>query len=159
MRWVLAQPQAQLYRLEPAFAPQLCAMHRLWISSPQAIQIPLSCAGENRADLAPEEQTVVESPLTLAELLPIDYGPLQLIPPRPAYAGAPVVMTTLFDYAAAAYGKPRLVLMVQSLHEHTNWETLTPAVFGLSASDFEQGWRADLAARYPLSCRVSGAAC
>jgi hypothetical protein len=160
VRWVLAEPQTQLYRLEPAFAPQLCAMHRLWMSSPQAIQIPISCTGDDWAMLATADGQVVEaSPVTLAQLLPADPGPLSLTPPRPAYAGAPVVMTTLFDYIAARYGKPRLMLMVQSLHEQTSWESLIPAVFGLSASDFEQRWRTDLAARYPLSCRSSGAAC
>jgi hypothetical protein len=138
-----------LNRHEPAFITQFCAMHQLWMSSPRSIQLSLPCSSPSWADILPTgEQGSGASPLTLAKLIPDYPGPLQWYPLHPPYPGSEIVMTTLFDYAAATYGKERLLLLVQSLPEHTSWQTLVPAVFGVSANDFEKGWRDDLMARY-----------
>lgn len=75
--------------------------------------------------IAARRQDAGESPLTLAALIPNDPGPIQWYPLPPAYRGSELVMTTLFDYVAATYGKERLVLLVQSLHEHVIWSNAT----------------------------------
>ena len=54
----------------------------------------------------------------------------------------------LVDYAVTTYGRDRLPALVQGLSQYGAWEALIPAVFGVSAEEFEAGWQAHLAARY-----------
>lgn len=56
--------------------------------------------------------------------------------------------STVVEYGVTAYGRDRLAPLLDALDEHESWETLVPAVFGVSAAEFEAGWRDHLAAEY-----------
>ncbi len=58
---------------------------------------------------------------------------------------------TVVEYIVATYGRERLPALVRGLGEHENWDTLIPAVFGVPVVEFEAGWHAHLAARYPVA--------
>jgi hypothetical protein len=57
-------------------------------------------------------------------------------------------LETLIDYAVLIYGRDRLPVLLAALPHHHRWETLIPAVFNVSAAEFERGWQAYLRARY-----------
>jgi hypothetical protein len=59
-----------------------------------------------------------------------------------------VAVATLLEYAVVAYGYEQLPVLLASLARHDDWDTLLPAVYGISASEFEQGWHAYLAKEY-----------
>jgi hypothetical protein len=48
----------------------------------------------------------------------------------------------------ATYGYEQLPVLLDSLADHDDWETLIPAVFGVSAADFEANWLNYLAQHY-----------
>jgi hypothetical protein len=62
--------------------------------------------------------------------------------------GETVALETVVEYAVARYGEERLPRLVQALSDHASWQTLVPAVFGVSAAEFEAGWQAYIAAHY-----------
>lgn len=79
------------------------------------------------------------------------------------HPGQTVALATLFEYVVATYGRERLPALLLGLSQHSTWETLIPAVFGVSQTEFEAGWQAYLAVHFssmalpPLG--VSGCPC
>jgi hypothetical protein len=63
---------------------------------------------------------------------------------------------TLVGYAVATYGRERRPPARPGLGQYESWNTLIPAVFGVSASEFEAGWQAYLVAHYGMSSISSG---
>ncbi|MFQ5857748.1 MAG: hypothetical protein ACE5LU_19250 [Anaerolineae bacterium] len=59
-----------------------------------------------------------------------------------------IAAETMVAYAMDTYGPEMLRALVRGLGEHETWDTLIPAVFDVSARDFEAGWQAYLVARY-----------
>ncbi len=57
-------------------------------------------------------------------------------------------IATLLEYIVAAYGYEQIPVLLDSLADHDDWETLIPAVFGVSAADFEANWLNYLAQHY-----------
>ena len=55
------------------------------------------------------------------------------------------------EYAVPTYGRDRLPALMASLGQSDSWDTLLPAVFGVSAAAFEAGWQAYLKAHYDVS--------
>jgi hypothetical protein len=49
----------------------------------------------------------------------------------------------LIAFIAATYGLDSLPNLLAGFSEYDDWETLSPAVFGLSAAELETAWRAD----------------
>ena len=62
-------------------------------------------------------------------------------------------MATLIEYAVATYDRERLPALVAGLGHYESWETLIPAVYGVSPAEFEAGWQAYLAAQYGVQKR------
>jgi hypothetical protein len=56
-----------------------------------------------------------------------------------------VVWVVLLDYIAETFGPDRIGKLWPILHEHKGWETLIPAVFGMSVEEFEADWQTYLA--------------
>lgn len=56
----------------------------------------------------------------------------------------------LIDYVVAVYGRERLPVLLAALSEQSTWHTLIPAVFGVTAPEFEAGWRAYLRGKAPV---------
>jgi len=54
----------------------------------------------------------------------------------------------LVEYAVAAYGYDQLPVLLASLAQHDTWETLLRAVYGVSTSEFEEGWQEYLVKEY-----------
>jgi hypothetical protein len=57
---------------------------------------------------------------------------------------------TVVAYAVSTYGVERLPALLEGFEEHLTWKTLAPEVYGVSAEEFELGWRQYLATRYEV---------
>lgn len=53
---------------------------------------------------------------------------------------------TLLDYVTATYGQEGITGLIEGFRQYDAWNALVPAVFGVSAAEFEQGWQAYLKA-------------
>lgn len=135
----------------PALPPlyhELCAMHHLWLSSPQEIGVPLICSA---TDPSPSYR--------LGMYLSLAGQADEFVPPvvrhaRTSYwidwSSDPVALATLLEFIVSEYGRERLPVFLQGVANHTSVDTLLPQVFGISAKAFESNWQAYLAAQYNL---------
>lgn len=147
VQWVyqeLPSASEQAVVLPKAYA-KLCATHALWLSSPMQIGIPLLCT---ELDQAAWYIAVwgSQSPLTHLDQLTTLVVQGQTTaefptPERQAPRGQVIAWATLIDYAVATYGRERLPLLVAGLGQYESWETLLPAVYGVSVTEFEAGWQ------------------
>jgi hypothetical protein len=143
-----ADPERQSVLLPDTYI-ELCAMHSLWMLTPTLVRIPLECTAQE--------------PTTWSQRWWVPYQPHarldQLSMPRIGYefydeenffhrSSEAVTMAILVEYAVAAYGYEQLPVLLASLAQHDTWETLLRAVYGVSTSEFEEGWRVYLTARY-----------
>lgn len=55
---------------------------------------------------------------------------------------------SLVAYAMTTYGPDKVDDLVAGLTQHESWETLIPALFGVTAGEFEAGWHAYLRAQW-----------
>ena len=138
----------------PAQYAELCAAHTLWMPAPVQFQIPLWCQKFEREAWYTEQWKLLAPPVQLVDLgLPVPTGEVTykdgLTGPN-YHPGRTVAMATMLEYGVMTYGHERLPDLLAGLGQHTNWETLIPATFGVSATEFEAGWQAYLAARYGL---------
>jgi hypothetical protein len=138
--------------LLPNHYPKLCADHKLWMPSPLQIDIPFVCAERESEyiDLLPWsgrgppmrlDQLAV--PVLLDEELIQSSAAGQVI-----YPGRVVVLATLIEYAVATYGHERLSTLMAGMGHYDTWDTLLPAVYGVSPAEFEAGWQVYLASQY-----------
>lgn len=136
---------------------ELCAVHQLWLQSPKQIHIPLVCAGQDgeegqwrawraSAPLTSLAQLAVPSPLMEGEGVSSVIGPSFFT----NHPGQTVALATLIEYAVQRYGRASLPALVAGLGDADSWDTLLPAVFGVSPAAFEAGWQAYLADQYDL---------
>ncbi|MCB0123903.1 MAG: hypothetical protein KDE58_16730 [Caldilineaceae bacterium] len=63
-----------------------------------------------------------------------------------AYATA----NPLVEFIFMTYGTDKVSALLDAFTEHDTWETLTPALFHLSAEEFEAQWHAYLRQQYPI---------
>lgn len=152
-------PPEQVIPLPPRYQ-ELCAAHKRWMQSPVQIHIPLLCTGRKREDgywhtwrfgtpLTHLAQLAVPSSLTWGEGASPVGGP----PFFTNHPGQTVALATLIDYAVTTYGRARLPALVAGLGQYDRWETLVPAVYGVSATEFEAGWQAYLLAHYGVATK------
>lgn len=133
----------------PARYQELCASHLHWMRSPMQIYLPLFCTELDRM----RWQHVADPPTRLAQLT----VPLRLDVAQPSdfslssQPGQMIALVTLIDHAVATYGRDRLPALVSSLDQYDHWETLLPAVYGVSPAEFEAGWQAHLTAQLERS--------
>lgn len=141
----------------PLHYQELCAAHKLWLRSPQQIHIPLVCAGRHREDgqwrawraaapLTHLAQLAVPSPLMGGEGVSSVIGPSFFT----NHPGQTVALATLVEYAVETYGLASLPALVAGLGDADSWDTLLPAVFGVSTAEFETGWQTYLTDQYDL---------
>lgn len=62
--------------------------------------------------------------------------------------GQAIAFATLLEYAAHTYGSGSVAALLRAAREGKHWSTAAPESFGLSAAEFEAGWRAWLAETY-----------
>jgi hypothetical protein len=130
---------------------EICAAHKLWMPSPLQIDIPFVCAEQEREHEYFPPGSRRDLPTRLDQLA---------VPARPSedvesssrnpvyHPGQMVALATLIEYMVATYGRERLPALVAGLGQYKSWDTLLPAVYGVSAVEFEAGWQAYLAAQY-----------
>jgi hypothetical protein len=152
VKWLyldLASVSVEPRGLLPDQYEALCAAHALWLMGPVYVGIPLLC---NELDQKDQHLSWGElwPPLARLDRLAVpDPQPWLRDPDRlEPHPGVPVVLATLVEYAVATYGRERLPALVAGLGQYESWDTLVPAVFGVSAAEFEAGWQAYLAAHY-----------
>jgi hypothetical protein len=160
VQWVAAVPHDTQHRDAvdiPAFARDLCAHHTLWVRYPLDVAIPILC-WQNGTD---EEQIRVwryQSMITYIAPSSLLYGaianvneesaPTELRLPEPGpYA---ILLATVFEYVTATHGRDKLPRLLAAIPQHQRAETLIPAVFGVTAKEFQADWQADLAEHYML---------
>lgn len=134
--------------LPPHYA-ELCAAHTLWLPSPLQIGIPLTC---NELDQRAGALATTGGPKLVLHLM------FRSAPTAGRYAEAfvegvgersqTVALASLLEYAVVTYGRERLPILLASLGQHVNWETLLPAVYGVSAAEFEAAWQTYLVTQY-----------
>jgi hypothetical protein len=132
----------------------LCAAHTLWMPSPVQLGIPLACSEldwENwyYQSWGPRDPLLRLDQLTL--WTPPDESIGQTGASYVPHPGQTVALATLVEYAVTTYGRERLPALVAGLGRYNTWDRLLPAVFGVSAAEFEAGWQAYLVTRYGVS--------
>ena len=66
---------------------------------------------------------------------------------------SPIAFATanpLIEFILVIYGNDKVPELLDAFEEHDTWETLTPALFHLSAEKFEMQWHAYLRKHYPI---------
>jgi hypothetical protein len=131
--------------------PELCAAHKFWMASPAQLNLPLICGRPEW-----EEQSFplwrLRDPLTRLEQFSVLAPESSIVPPFPVgHPGQTVALATVVEYTVAAYGRERLPVLMAGLGQYESWETLIPAVYGVSPAEFEMGWQAYLAEHYAVS--------
>jgi hypothetical protein len=147
VRWLYQNTLASAIRkVVPDNYHQLCRTYRIWKLNPAEMFIPLDCSAQ---DLSQEPLvSAPQLPTRLNELSSDAY--LEQAHKDPTLDSSPrvVAVETLIEYVVATYGRDRLPHLLSALGEHASWQGLIPAVFGVSAAEFEAGWQAYLAEQY-----------
>jgi hypothetical protein len=139
--------------MSPDTYAALCSMHSLWMLSPLYAGIPLECWGSDDGSWI-AAYWPSRTPWHLDQLaLPLrepteEY--LHLYGDYLRESVETVMVTTLIEYAVNTYGEEQLPVLLASLATYDDWETLIPAVYGVSSAEFEEGWHAYLVSEYKV---------
>lgn len=143
----------------PARYTALCAAHKLWLPSPTEIKIPLVCGKLAWEDFLLSPWGWYDPQTRLSQLVvplrPEAYLDESASLHQAPYPSATVALATLIEYAVATYERDRLPALVAGLGQYDSWEILIPAVYGVSAAEFEAGWQAYLTAHYGVAAEHS----
>jgi hypothetical protein len=151
IQWIYSDVQGK--RVPLSFDAELCSLHLLWKAAPTAIQIPLFCGSPQMERYEVGRYLPFAPPRSLAQIhLYASTTPAE--PYRRLDEAELGGLATLFDYAATTYGRASLSTLIANAAYYFTWETLIPATFGVSYSDFETGWQAHLHNRYGVSASV-----
>ncbi|MEZ4867517.1 MAG: hypothetical protein R3C14_39690 [Caldilineaceae bacterium] len=139
----------------PAHYAALCAAHRLWMPQPENIQIPLLCDSAEASKYYLNWWSSRKPPIQLAQLAAPAAGPggyyLTNQSDQMRHPGQAVALSTVIEYIVATYGHDALPALLGSIGRYNSWDTLVPAVFGVSVADFEQGWQSYLKKHYGVT--------
>jgi hypothetical protein len=148
VRWLYQNAQAAPvdgHTALPAGYARLCHTYRVWGLAPRQTSLPLTCNESDTDQGSPRSNPGLA--LRLREVPP-DVQ-IQSVPRVvPNLASRVVSLETMIEYVVATYGRGRLPHLMAALGEHASWQTLIPAVFGVSAVEFEAGWHAYLTELY-----------
>lgn len=126
-------------------------MHQLWMLSPVVVGIALECTTSDTAAWSSRRWAASVPQLRQAQLrMPLPNWQTQALA-FPYFPNETLALATLIEYAVSAYGDEQQPVLLASLSRYDDWESLVPAVFGVSAADFEAGWRSYLAQHYHVS--------
>jgi hypothetical protein len=162
VQWVFsdARPSAPAPgEVVPSFRAALCAMHRLWLPTTLALDLPLTCndtwdSGRNlswRRSTAPPLR-LAQFPLATLESIAMASVFSASGGPHPTET---VALATVMEYAADTYGPERIPILIGEASRQEGWATLIPAVFGVSIEEFEAGWQTYLAEQYGVELIAS----
>jgi hypothetical protein len=152
VRWVFLQPMNAVAPEASSFsefAYALCANHSLWMVSPIEAGIPLLC-------LPPTKKGERILSWRLPSSLPPLTSDLSYSHDHDRAASSAesvtkiVALATVVEYAVTTFGSDRLPILLATLPAHESWETLIPAVYGISLEDFQNGWHTFLGEHYGI---------
>jgi hypothetical protein len=158
VQWVFsdARPSAPAPgEVIPSFREELCAMHRLWLPTTLALDLPLTCndtwdSGRGRylswRRIAAPPQRLADLSLMTVEMVLVDFT----VSSESVHPAAEVALATVMEYAAATYGPEQIPILIEEAGQQEGWATLIPAVFAVSAEEFEAGWQTYLATHYGI---------
>jgi hypothetical protein len=155
VEWVYGDIHVNAYG-EPGTPPEhysdLCAAYALWMESPQRIRIPIECEDRDGLQLGLTRwNPFMVSLHTLAWGLPAaDADEMSKVYGK-EHPSKAVALATLFEYTVATYGREQLPALIAGFGTYEGWGTLLPAVLGVSAADFEAGWRSYLVQQYNVT--------
>ncbi len=154
IRWIYVTLPAQTTTEHlplPADYAALCAAHRLWMAYPVQLQIPLMCQGMDESPRRLSYSMIRQAPSHLPPLdTPIypdeevDAAGQRTVPRHPGYA---IAVATVIDYVNQRYGRTHVPQLVAAWGSGVSWEVITPALFGLTAAEFERDWQTFLNAQ------------
>jgi hypothetical protein len=123
---------------------EICAVYAVWMVRPVSYGIPIYCDAYDSGPLADD---MPAPSLKYIALVNSSDGRQHLASSvyRAHELTASVIINTVIDYAVSVYGRESLPAFVLALDDHDSWETLVPAVYGVSLEEFEEAWRAHLA--------------
>lgn len=151
VQWLYADLPTAAARQPPPLPDRyadLCAAHQLWLLSPSQVGIPLRCS-RLKLEATYFPWYYLNPPTHLAQFnLPLAQHD-QLKERRDR--GLSVAIATLIEYAVVTYGQEQLPVLVAGLGQYDSWETLLPAVYGVSPATFEAGWQVYLGRHYGVS--------
>lgn len=150
----------------PAFAHDFCAHHRLWLKTEAEIDMPVICY-----PFTTNEEPVLAfrdslPPFTLPHFVGQEEQLLRAetstsVTDPPLSVASVVVFATLFEYirtqeefganGTGTQGAEKVHAFIVAIPAHQSWETLIPALFGVSRRDFEAGWNSFLSERYGIA--------
>lgn len=130
--------------LADGVAQEMCRVYRLWGRSPLDLSIPIGCPPGHQAIFF-----ALPIPHKLSAFgLPEDENDPEAYSRLWTGQAQNVALALLIQYAAEQYGRQTIPSLLAALKDHTSWQTLIPAVFGVSPAEFEAGWEAWLVAQY-----------
>ena len=157
VKWLyIDAPEASVEQqsMLPDSYTELCAMHRLWMLSPTELGIPLECTARDAITWSPKRWAGYMPRTHLSQLsMPLAAWEI------PYYneandrylASEAVVVANLIEYVVAVYGDEQLPVLLAGLAHYDDWETLVPALFGVSVEEFEVGWHSYVTEQYKLA--------
>lgn len=129
--------------------PALCATYQLWRQTPLPSYIPLPCyEQEGEGIVRPAWWYAGSPPKHLAQLTEPELFDFSGAVVRGGYPGRAIVIATLIEYVVSIYGYDHLPILLAGLAQYKDWDTLLPAVMGVSSDEFERGWQNFLQVRY-----------
>ena len=137
---------ARLYGVEgkhltPNDIADLCVQYAAWDLAPIDHSIPLSCDEGVDSGLTRLPVAVGLTALYGSQNSEDAFGQ-DSVHSLMTFTSHRVVMALIFEYAAACCGEEKLPALLGALAQHESWDTLIPAVYGVSLEEFEEGWRA-----------------
>jgi len=125
-----------------------CAAHTLWMSHPAQIRLPLLCTGLDQSPDRLPRSLVQEAPRVLPPLdtpvYPDEETDAHGATQATRHPGHIIAIATVVDYVSRHYGRAQVPHLVAAWGRYPTWNELTPALFGISATDFKTAWLATL---------------
>jgi hypothetical protein len=155
VRWLYQNAKTapvEMHHARALDAQRRCRTYTSWEVSPVALELLLDC----KAKFAPWREPRLPGSL-------VDdfyaawggepgweesYGAWTSEPAEQGPLVTGVALETVIEYAVARYGREYVPRLLFALDEHQSWQTLIPALFGVSAEKFEAGWQTFLADKY-----------
>jgi hypothetical protein len=106
---------------------------------------------DQRSPWHTQAQTVFQE--SLANQVPLQLNDIEYWPDdgRPAQERVMrqyMVSESIIDFAITTYGRDKLSLLLAGLERYRDWDSLTRAIFDVSAVDFEAAWNRYLVQTY-----------
>ena len=124
----------------------LCREDSIWrYNVPSAVSLASLCIDP---DWRLHLKYMPAAPVALGQL--VDFMDWETTPSSALYGDwmRSIAASTVVDYFVYTYGREQLPLLVDGFRSHDSWEPLIPDLLGISAQEFETGWRAYLAEQY-----------